>query len=123
MEYRFLAPEEYEQLRSIFEENDGDLPSPELSAIYAAFEGERLVGFQVLQYVPHAEPRWVDPEYRGRVNGRTLQEGIEGLFDKESGGSYYVFPGDERVAKLCRRGGMVEMPIRAWRKDILPRGK
>jgi hypothetical protein len=120
IEYRFLAPEEYEGLRPVFEENGGDLPSPQLSAIFAAFSEDKVVGFHVLQYVPHAEPMWVDPEFRGQVNWREFQRGIESLFDKEEGGSYYIFPSDERVAKMCKRGGMTQVELPAWRRDILP---
>jgi hypothetical protein len=120
IEYRYLTPDEYESLRPIFEENGGDLPDSQLSAIYAAFDDERIVGFQVLQYVPHAEPRWVAEDYRGRVSWREFQKGVEDLFDKSQGGSYYVFPSDARISKLCKRGGMVECEFKAWRRDLAP---
>lgn len=116
--YRFLEKEEYGKLEGKFEEYGAKLPDPELSAIYAAFDEETIVGFHVLQYVPHAEPMWIAEEYRGKVNWRQFQRGIEGLFDRNAGGSYYIFPADERVANLCRRGGMEELPIRAWKREI-----
>jgi hypothetical protein len=120
IEYRYLAPEEYESLRPVFEANDGDLPDPQMSAIHAAFDGDEIVGFHVLQYVPHAEPMWIKDTHRGKVNWREFQRGVEKLFDKARGGSYYIFPSDERVAKMCKRGGMVECEFKAWRRDVLP---
>lgn len=117
--YRWLSPDEAETLRTVFEENGGDMPRPDLSAIYGAFTDEgQLVGFHVLQLVPHAEPMWIHPEWRAKVNWRKFQEGIETLFDKQSGGEYYIFPGDERIAKLCKRGGMEEVPLKAYKKVI-----
>jgi hypothetical protein len=118
IEYRFLSPEEYVLVKEVFEEHEGDLPDPQLSAIYAAFDGGRVVGFHVLQYVPHAEPMWINPDYRGQVNWREFQRGIESLFSASEGGSYYIFPSDERVAKMCKRGGMEEVPFKAWRREI-----
>lgn len=118
VQYRWLMPEEYEALAPVFAEHGGDIPDPNYSFVYTAWQGDELVGFHVLQYVPHAEPMWIKPEARGRVSWREFQRAIEALFDKEQGGYYYIFPGDERVAKMCARGGMEEVPLKAWRKDI-----
>lgn len=117
--YRWLEPQEVEGLRKVFEENGGELPDPRLSAIYGALNDEgRIVGFHCMVLVPHAEPMYIDPEYRAKVSWREFQRGIESIFDAAQGGSYYIFPGDERIAKLCKRGGMEEVPLKAWRKTV-----
>jgi hypothetical protein len=119
IKYRFLNPDEFERLRPIFDENEGDLPNPMLTAIYAAFnDADEIVGFHCLQLVPHAEPMWIHPDYRAKVNWREFQNGIESLFEKAEGGSYYIFPSNERVAKMCKRGGMVEVEMKAYRRDL-----
>jgi len=61
---------------------------------------------------------FIEPEYRAKVSWREFQKGIESIFDPEAGGQYFIFPSDDRVAKLCKRGGMKEMPQRAWRKVV-----
>jgi len=112
--YRWLEPQEVESLRAIFDVNGGELPDPKLSAIYGALNDEgKVVGFHVVQLVPHAEPMYVEPEYRAKVNWREFQRGVESVMQ---GVEYYIFPSDDRVAKLCKRGGMEEVPMRAFRK-------
>jgi|SRR5688572_27103858 len=119
IKYRWLTQEEFPLLAPVFAEQDAALPNPLLSAVFAAFnDAEELVGFHVLQLVPHAEPMWIHPEYRAKVNWREFQRGIESLFDHAEGGTYFIFPGDERIAKLCKRGGMTEMPIKAWKREL-----
>lgn len=114
--YRWLSPEEAETLKPIFEEYDGDFPNLQLSAFYGAVNDQNeIVGFHVIQLVPHAEPQWVKEEYRGKVNWREFQRGIEEIL---RGGEYFIFPSNERIAKLCKRGGMEEVPLKAFKKMV-----
>lgn len=116
IKYRWLTPEEAQTLKPIFDENDGAFPSPELSLFCGAInDDEEIIGFHVIQLVPHAEPMWVNPEYRAKVNWREFQKMIEGILQ---GGDYFIFPGDERIAKLCKRGGMEEVPLKAYKKSV-----
>lgn len=116
--YRWLLPEEYDIIDPIIVANGGDTPDPSLSMVYGAFLGSSLVGFHVLQFCAHAEPLWIDPEFRGRVSWREFQRGIESLFDRAAGGVYYIFPESERVAKLCERGGMQRLPYPIYVKEV-----
>lgn len=119
IKYDWLLPSDFHTLEPIFQEYGGDLPDPNLSAIRVARNDEgRIVGFAVLQLIPHLEPMFIEEGYRAKVNWREFQTAIEGLFDKDRGGSYYIFPSDERIAKLCKRGGMVEVETKAWRRDL-----
>lgn len=118
--YKWLTlPTESDKINAVFIENGGDPPNPALSVVRVA-ENEvgEVVGLAVLQLVPHLEPVWIDPEYRAKVSWREFQTAIEGLFDKEAGGGYYTFASNPRVEKLCRRSGMVEVPLKAFRKEI-----
>ena len=95
------------------------MPSPNLSAIAAAINDEgKVVGFHVVQLCPHAEPKWTDPEYRGKVSWRELQKLIESLFASGTPGQYFTFVDNDRMAKLCKRGGMEELPMRIFRKSV-----
>ncbi len=117
--YRFLDPTEFHLIEPYFIEQEADLPNLALSTVYGAFtDSNELVGFHVLQLVPHAEPMMIHPDYRAKVSWKEFQKGIESLFDKEAGGSYYIFPSDERIAKLCKRGGMKECELKAYRRDL-----
>lgn len=112
--YRWLEPEEIETLRPIFEDNGGELPSPQFSQIYGALnDAGKVVGFHVLQLIPHLEPMYIEPDYRAKVNWREFQRGIEAVI---SGVEYYIFPGNDRVANLCKRGKMEEVQTRAFKK-------
>ena len=114
--YRWLTPEEIQTLEPIFIENGGDLPDLKFSAFVGALTDEgQIVGFHALQLVPHAEPMWVDPEFRTKVNWREFQRQIESVLE---GGEYYIFPGNERIAKLCKRGGMEEVQLKAFKKSV-----
>jgi len=42
----------------------------ETSRVRAAYDGDKLVGFLVLQLMPHMEPLYVDPMYRGVGDAR-----------------------------------------------------
>ena len=119
IKYRWLAPNEFSLLVPVFAEYEAELPNPALSAVYGAFnDAQELVGFHVVQLMPHAEPMWIHPNYRAKVNWREFQKGVESLFDKDAGGCYFIFPSDDRVAKLCKRGGMTEIPIKAWKREL-----
>jgi len=116
MEYRFLAPEEFELTRPSMEENGGEVPDPSQSAIAAAFDGDRLVGYAVLQLIPHLEPVYIAPEARGKVDWRRFQTMLEGLF--EASGMYLTTTDNPRVAKMCERAGMEELPYRVFTKAV-----
>jgi len=49
----------------------------ETSRVRAAYDGDKLVGFLVLQLMPHMEPLWVDSSYRG---GEIANQLIDDMF-------------------------------------------
>lgn len=99
--------------------NGGDVPSPNLGIVVGAFtDRDELVGYAVLQYILHLEPVYIEPEYRAKVSWKEFQKSLESVFDKDHGGSYYTLAEDERVGKLCKRAGMVELPMKVYRRDI-----
>lgn len=118
MEYRLLTPEEVLTLAPVFASYGVDTPSPELSAVAGAIEGGVIVGFHVLQLVPHAEPIWISPEHRGKVDWRKLNEQLEAPFAAVQAGEFYTFSDSPRVAAMLKKVGYEEMPYKVWRKKF-----
>ena len=114
--YRFLEPQEFPLLAEVFAEYGGTIPDPNLSAINAAIVDDKIVGFHVLQLIPHAEPIWIAKDYRGYVSWRTLQAGIESVF--QGAGTYYSFSDRPEIEKLCKKAGMIEVPMKVWVKRL-----
>jgi ribosomal protein S18 acetylase RimI-like enzyme len=104
---RDLPVDEWAKVQPHFVEQGVALPSREHAKILVEEDGDRIVAFLVVQFVPHLEPVWVDPEYRGRTHfGRLVQEAITYL----AGGAYYAFvPNDrEDVADMARLSGLTK---------------
>lgn len=117
--YRFLTPDEFSLLEPSITENGGDLPDQNLSVVAGAFNDQnRLVGYAVLSLIPHLEPVQIDEDYRAKVSWRNFQDMIEGLFDKEKGGSYFALASSPKIEKVCRRAGMVPVDMPLYRRDI-----
>lgn len=114
--YRFLEADEFSLVAPVFEANGVRAPSPQMAAIYAAVAGDRIVGFHCLQLVAHAEPVHVAEAWRGRVDWRELVAGVEQLMS--DGGFYVVCASDERVAAMCEKTGMREVPGRLYIKQF-----
>lgn len=73
----------------------------------------KLVGFYVLQAIPHAEPMWVDKKYWGSgVADALADDMLEYLTEAKARG--WVIIADNPVArKMCEERGMkkVESPV------------
>ena len=96
--YKFLSPEEFSLLQPSMNTFGGDVPDTSTSIVAGAFsDSNELVGYAVLQSVPHLEPVWIDEKFRAKVNWRNFQEMIEGLFDREQGGAYYALASDPKT--------------------------
>lgn len=117
IEYRFLTENEYDLVADRIQANGGDPITPAEGLIAAAIEDGHVVGFCVLHWIPNLAMH-IDPEFRGKVKWQEFQRMIERILDHEQKGAYYVFPSDDRVAKLCQRGGMTRLPQPVYRRDL-----
>lgn len=112
--YRWLNVDEYPQLAPYFAEHDAPLPRPELSQVYAAFEGDKLIAFWVLQGVLHAEPLYITPEHRG--NGKLLVSLMQGIEPYVRNETVMVLAETIEVEVMCERLGLVRLPYPAYLK-------
>jgi len=70
---------------------------------------QKLLGFMVLQLVPHTEPLWVLPSMRGSDIAETLVERmIDFMFSQQSRG-WMVVADNPSAAKLCEDHGMTKL--------------
>lgn len=113
IEYRFLHPSEYPLAAELI----GDTFEPSDGLLAAAIEDGNVVGIAALQWIPNVAMS-IAEDYRGKVNWREFQRMAEAILDHERKGAYYVFPSDERVAKLCERGGMTKLDQPVFRKEL-----
>lgn len=76
------------------------------SRAIVAYDGDRIVGFFVMQLIPHLEPLYVDPEFRSSSVAVILVEGmVQFMKDVNCRGAMLVaeHPG---VAKIAEHFGM-----------------
>lgn len=117
LHYRLLPPDEWAALAPIFRELGGRLP-PEGSSIAVAEDGSQIVAFLVLQFVPHAEPLWIAPDYRGKASWRRLLGLAETQMQSNGGGAYYVFAPTPRIAQIARVAGLTALPWTVFQKEV-----
>ena len=121
---RVLSEDEY----SLIENHPfltAGIPHPEFSRIVVAEQKGEIVGFHMLVMVPHLEPIWVAPEYRGttlavRLWNRTLQL-LDDLRLKVS----YCFSERPDTDEYLTRLGLRQLPYKTFLHDphnLYPKG-
>ena len=120
--YSILPPEDYQRLEKIFEEQDWQLPPPEISiCAIAESEGEIvLVGF--LQSILHSEPLWIRPDMRGKVDWKRAA----GMLEEQVGemspyNGVVIIAENARVESMARKLGFEAVPGKLFRK-VLEKG-
>ena len=102
IDYRWLEPEEMGLIEPVLEKMNAISINREQSRVVGAFDGERLIGFFVMQLVPHLEPLYVDPDYRnGTVALNLVMEMVQFMKDCNARGAILVaeHPGVEKIAE------------------------
>ena len=100
-EIRELHGAELEVLKPILEAHGVVVSFPHLAAAKVAFAGDEIVGYAIYQLVPHAEPLYVRPEYRGGDLTFRLAEAITD-FAKEAAGAYVSIATSQFSEKILR---------------------
>jgi ribosomal protein S18 acetylase RimI-like enzyme len=125
---RVLPPSEWEfaevssgkTLVEVFLEEGGELPDPRFAEIHVVEIDGEIVGFGVLQLVPHLDPVWVAPSLRGNGIGVGLAvvEMVESRLRESDGKAYFCFVNNIVVKGLVERIGFKEYPSEVMYKDI-----
>jgi hypothetical protein len=74
---------------------------PHLAVAKVAFCGEDIAGYAIFQMVPHAEPLWVAPLYRGQELTYRLAKEITD-FARDAAGSFVCVATSPFTEKICR---------------------
>jgi hypothetical protein len=111
--YRVISGEELERLGPLMNRLGWPTLDPEFSKVVVAEAGEGesalICGFGVVQFVPHAEPMWVDPNLRGTGVAEELVSQVQHYIEVDCKIKRYVCvakPGSF-AARLCEKHGMV----------------
>jgi hypothetical protein len=115
--FGWLGFEDWPLLAPIFEAQGAPMPSPETAGILAAVEGDKVVGFLVMQLVYHTEPLWVDESKRdGRLAGELVAR-MDAHF-AESRTPYYSFSDNAWVDREAKRLGMKQLDYKVHVKEF-----
>jgi hypothetical protein len=114
VEYRILPEAEWPAIADILVEYGGRLPAPG-STVFVAQDDHTIVGFLVLQYVPHVEPIWIHPDYRGRAHWLRLLHMAEAQL---SGGTYFAFTPHKHIEEMAEVAGMSKQPWSIYAKEV-----
>jgi GNAT superfamily N-acetyltransferase len=107
IEYRWMEGKEACEWLNGFLEHKGWTMLNEFTArALCAMENGRVVGFYVLQLFPHAEPLYVDPEYRGTGISDKLADLMHEYLKEARARGYMVIADNPLAAKMCEAHGM-----------------
>lgn len=113
MEYRWLEGEELQQLEPILAERGWASLNGLTCRALCAFDGNRLVGFSVVQMFPMLGPFYIDRDHRGtEVVNQLSAETIEFMEASQARG-YLAIADSPHTAKLCEGMSMkrVDSPV------------
>lgn len=96
------------------------MPPADSSRIIVAEDAGKIIGFQMLIFVPHLEPIWVDPAYRGGWVPFRLFQRTKQLLDQFRISVAYLFSKTPEVADYLQRLGLTKLPYETYLYD--PKG-
>lgn len=119
--YHLLDPSEWGRLVPIFDEQEWSLPLPTAAmASVAELDGE-IIFVAILQAIPHAEPMWIKPELRGKVDWkrgvRLLEEQI-GVDGPQPFDGIVIIAENARVESMARKMGFEPVEGKVFRKHF-----
>jgi len=78
-------------------------------AIVLAENDGHIIGFFVLQLVPHLEPMYITPKYRGEEIPDELISRMHQVLQAANARGWIVVADNPIVEKMCRDHGMIEV--------------
>lgn len=111
MDYFLLPNEERSKLAPVFEKQGVAIPP--MSVIAIATNDSGIGGFLCLQPAMHAEPLWIDRQYRGKIDFRRLLKTVTQTMPARV--PYYVFAPDAKIARMAEIAKLTDMKYSVWR--------
>jgi Acetyltransferase (GNAT) domain len=81
----------------------------QMTRVLVAKREDTIVGFHVLQLIPHTEPLYVDPGERGTELAANLADGMVKYLTDVKARGWMVLAGNPHTEKLCKERGMVKV--------------
>lgn len=117
LEYRLLHEAEFVRLKDAYVQHaPAGTDIPKTAVVAGAFDGERLVGFLVLQPALHMEPAWADSAYSGQVRWPRMVAMLESGLPR--GCDVYAFAPSRRVARLIEYCGYRAKEWKLWTRKV-----
>lgn len=114
MQLRWLYRHDLVQLEPILKARGWMALNHDNAAALAAFDANgTLVGFLCVQHVPHIEPLYVDPAYRGTGLAESLADGVAEALRVTNCRGAFLIANNPASAKLAEKFEMtkIEDPI------------
>jgi hypothetical protein len=86
-----------------------------LTRILVAKRGDQIVGFHVMQLVPHAEPLYVDPKERGTELAALLADQMMEFLVGVQARGWFVVADSPFAKRLCEDRGMTKIKSPVYR--------
>lgn len=124
IQYRVVADDELRLLHPIFERLGWPLPDPSFAKAVVAEAGKGqdklILGFQVVQFIPHAEPLWVNSAARGIGVAEGLVEATMHYLEQDCKIKRYLCTAEQGsfAARLAESNGMVAFPGTLYVKQV-----
>lgn len=112
------TPEEIAQVDFICESRGWMKFIPRLTRLLLAESDSRIVGFVPLQLVPHPEPLYIDPEFRGIALAETLAMQMNQFLHEIEAPAWQCTADSEHAAKLCEGFGMVKVDAPVYKGGV-----
>ena len=113
IEYRWL--DNAEGLEEFFQQRGWVPLNPQGSRVLAAFDGDRMIGFVCMNMIPHIEPLFVAPAYRGSGVAEELVQQMVELLYAAIAPAAYVVADNPASAKLAELHGMTRVDVPVYR--------
>ena len=113
IEYRWL--DNTKGLEEFFQQRGWVPLNPLGSRVLAAFDGDRMIGFVCMNMIPHIEPLFVAPAYRGSGVAEELVQQMVELLYAAIAPAAYVVADNPASAKLAELHGMTRVDVPVYR--------
>jgi ribosomal protein S18 acetylase RimI-like enzyme len=113
IEYKWLDNDSVEALDAVMIAHSMPVLNRHTTRVRAAYDGDRLVGFLVLQLFPHMEPIYVDPEYRGNGISKQLVDDMYEFMNECQIRGFMCMAESPNSEKICQGLDMtkIEIPV------------
>lgn len=114
LEFRWLEGGELTQLEPLLESRGHMSLNNNMARALCAFDTNgNIAAFHVLQMIPHAEPLYVNPTYRGTGLAEDLADRMVSFLRSCNARGFMVVADNPASVKLCEQFGMrkVDSPV------------